>query len=168
MSASPQHCIFSAVQTSGMDMGRWTDPGPLGFFLTTWVVMLAAMMFPSVAPMVVAYARITHHRRETGLPPFGRLVRIVLRDQDLNKLHKLADELAEQLSDAIAAQGNAVRLKGPMPCAISRIAGYFRHQIVLSSPRAEALQTLLASVRGQGHLARSDRIAVDVDPVSLL
>ncbi|WP_051423110.1 DUF2182 domain-containing protein [Arthrobacter sp. MA-N2] len=58
--------IVSAVQTSGMDMGRWTDPGPLGFFLTTWVVMLAAMMFPSVAPMVVAYARITHHRRETG------------------------------------------------------------------------------------------------------
>ncbi|MGO4860054.1 DUF2182 domain-containing protein [Arthrobacter sp. 2MCAF14] len=58
--------IVSAVQTSGMDMGRWTDPGPLGFFITTWVVMLAAMMFPSVAPMVVAYARITHHRRETG------------------------------------------------------------------------------------------------------
>ncbi|MCI0143995.1 DUF2182 domain-containing protein [Arthrobacter bambusae] len=58
--------IVSAAQTSGMDMGRWTDPGPLGFFLTTWVVMLAAMMFPSVAPMVVAYARITQHRRETG------------------------------------------------------------------------------------------------------
>lgn len=58
--------IVSAVQTAGMDMGRWTDPGPLGFFLTTWVVMLAAMMFPSVAPMVVAYARITHHRRESG------------------------------------------------------------------------------------------------------
>lgn len=58
--------IVSATQTSGMDMGRWTDPGPLGFFITTWVVMLAAMMFPSVAPMVVAYARITHHRRETG------------------------------------------------------------------------------------------------------
>src|SRR5207249_660366 len=55
-----------AAQMSGMDMGRWTDPGPLGFFLTTWVVMLAAMMFPSVAPMVVAYSRITHHRRESG------------------------------------------------------------------------------------------------------
>lgn len=47
-------------------MGSWTDPGPLGFFLTTWVVMLAAMMFPSVAPMVVAYARINYHRRESG------------------------------------------------------------------------------------------------------
>lgn len=58
--------VFTSVRMSGMDMGRWTDPGPLGFFLTTWVVMLAAMMFPSVAPMVVAYDRIHHRRRELG------------------------------------------------------------------------------------------------------
>lgn len=58
--------VFTSVQMSGMDMGRWTDPGPLGFFVTTWVVMLAAMMFPSVAPMVVAYSRIQGHRRQAG------------------------------------------------------------------------------------------------------
>lgn len=55
--------VFMSAQVNGMDMGRWTDPGPLGFFLTAWVVMLAAMMFPSVAPMVIAYARIHRHRR---------------------------------------------------------------------------------------------------------
>jgi predicted metal-binding membrane protein len=60
--------FVTAPRMSGMDMGRWTEPGPLGFFLTTWVVMLAAMMFPSVAPMVVAYARIQRHRRESGRP----------------------------------------------------------------------------------------------------
>ena len=58
--------IFTSVQMSGMDMGPWTDPGPLGWFVITWVVMLAAMMFPSVAPMVVAYARIHTHRRNAG------------------------------------------------------------------------------------------------------
>ncbi len=57
---------FTATQLNGMDMGSWTDPGPLGFFTLTWVVMLAAMMFPSVAPMVVAYHRIQRHRRQTG------------------------------------------------------------------------------------------------------
>ena len=96
------------------------------------------------------------------------MVRIVLRDEDLAKLHRHADELAAQLEEAIAAQGGAVKMKGPMPCAISRIAGYFRHQIVLGAQRAEALQMLLAAVREKGHLARNDRIAVDVDPVSLL
>ena len=58
--------IFTSVQMTGMDMGPWTDPGPLGWFVITWVVMLAAMMFPSVAPMVVAYARIHTHRRNAG------------------------------------------------------------------------------------------------------
>jgi primosomal protein N' (replication factor Y) (superfamily II helicase) len=108
------------------------------------------------------------HRKETGLPPFGRMVRIVMRDQDLDKLHKYTEELALQVAEAIAMQGNHVKMKGPMPCPISRIAGYHRQQIVLNAPRADSLQRLLGAVREEGHLARSERIAVDVDPVSLL
>jgi predicted metal-binding membrane protein len=50
----------------GMDDGPGTDPGTLGFFLTAWVVMMGTMMFPSVAPMVVAYDRIRSRRRELG------------------------------------------------------------------------------------------------------
>jgi hypothetical protein len=33
----------------GMDMGPGTDLGGLGWFLSIWVVMMAAMMFPSLA-----------------------------------------------------------------------------------------------------------------------
>jgi primosomal protein N' len=55
-----------------------------------------------------------------------------------------------------------------MPCPISRIAGYFRNQIVMLSPSGQRLQKVLAAVRKEGGLAKSDRIAVDVDPVSLL
>ena len=55
-----------------------------------------------------------------------------------------------------------------MPCPIGRIAGYFRYQIVLTSVLASRLQNVLAIVREKGDLARSERIAVDVDPVSLL
>ncbi|WP_246262809.1 DUF2182 domain-containing protein [Arthrobacter mobilis] len=63
--------ISTATRMNGMDMGRWTDPGPPAFFLTTWVIMLAAMMCPSVAPMVVAYVRI-HRRRKSGrYAPYG-------------------------------------------------------------------------------------------------
>ena len=108
------------------------------------------------------------HRRETGLPPFGRMVRIVLRDQDLEKLQRRSEELASQVGAAIASQGNLVAMKGPMPAAINRIAGYFRFQILLNAARAESLQRVLAAVRAEGHLAQNDRIAVDVDPVSLL
>jgi len=57
---------------------------------------------------------------------------------------------------------------GPMPCAISRIAGYFRNQIVMLSHTAAPLQRVLTAVREKGALAKNERIAVDVDPVSLL
>ena len=51
--------IVTDARMRGMDAGPGTDPGALGFYVITWVVMMAAMMFPSIAPMVLAYARIS-------------------------------------------------------------------------------------------------------------
>jgi predicted metal-binding membrane protein len=49
-------------QMAGMDAGPGTDLGALGWFIGVWVVMMAAMMFPSVAPTVALYARMTRLR----------------------------------------------------------------------------------------------------------
>jgi predicted metal-binding membrane protein len=51
---------------AGMDAGPGTDPGELGWFVGIWVVMMAAMMFPSIAPMVLMHVRIQEGRRERG------------------------------------------------------------------------------------------------------
>src|SRR5262245_3894116 len=51
---------------AGMDAGPGTDLGGFGFWLTAWVVMMAAMMFPSIAPMVVMYARVEEGKRRKG------------------------------------------------------------------------------------------------------
>jgi predicted metal-binding membrane protein len=51
---------------SGMDAGPGTDPGTLGFFIGVWVVMMAAMMFPSIAPMVLMHVRIREGRGARG------------------------------------------------------------------------------------------------------
>jgi predicted metal-binding membrane protein len=53
---------------AGMDAGPNTDPGELGFFVTVWVVMMAAMMFPSIAPMVLMHVRMQEGKRERGQP----------------------------------------------------------------------------------------------------
>src|SRR3954453_5098997 len=92
------------------------------------------------------------HRKEIGLPPFTRMVRIILRDQEIEKLDKLCEQLAARLREAVARQAaipgtGPIAMKGPMPCAINRIAGYFRYQIVLTSPSAASLQNVLADVR---------------------
>src|SRR5436309_5534527 len=51
---------------TGMDAGPGTDLGGLGWFLGVWVVMMAAMLFPSIAPMVIMFARIQEGRRGRG------------------------------------------------------------------------------------------------------
>jgi predicted metal-binding membrane protein len=52
----------TADRMSGMDAGPGTDLGALGWFLGVWIVMMAAMMFPSVAPTVALYARMARER----------------------------------------------------------------------------------------------------------
>jgi primosomal protein N' (replication factor Y) len=107
-------------------------------------------------------------RRDVGLPPFARMARIILRDQDADAVHGHAEELAAELGAAIEKTGVEATMKGPMPCAINRIAGYWRDQIILLAPKARALQEVLALVRETGRLTQAERVAVDVDPVSLL
>jgi len=58
---------WTARQMRGMDEGPWTGLGTLGWFLGVWLVMMAAMMFPSVAPTVALYSRMT--RRRSPLSP---------------------------------------------------------------------------------------------------
>jgi predicted metal-binding membrane protein len=53
---------FTVDRMRGMDDGPGTDLGTLGWFLGVWVVMMAAMMFPSVSPTVALYARMTRSR----------------------------------------------------------------------------------------------------------
>jgi predicted metal-binding membrane protein len=53
---------WTVERMQGMDGGPWTDLGTLAWFLGVWVVMMAAMMFPSVAPTVALYSRMTRSR----------------------------------------------------------------------------------------------------------
>jgi predicted metal-binding membrane protein len=60
--------LFTAQQAASMSgMGGMAMLGA-GVFLGVWVVMMVAMMFPSVAPMVLAHARIVRSRGEGARP----------------------------------------------------------------------------------------------------
>ncbi|HEX2076043.1 MAG TPA: DUF2182 domain-containing protein [Geodermatophilus sp.] len=62
---------WAAERMWGMDDGPWTGLGTLGWFLGVWVVMLAAMMFPSVAPTVALYSCMTRRRSPLSPPLFA-------------------------------------------------------------------------------------------------
>lgn len=65
---------WTAAEMRGMDRGPWTALGAFGWFLGVWVVMMAAMMFPSVSPTVALYARMSRSRVRPVVFTTGYLV----------------------------------------------------------------------------------------------
>src|SRR6478609_2110761 len=53
---------FTVDRMRGMDNGPGTELGTFGWFLGVWLVMMAAMMFPSVSPTVALYSQMTKKR----------------------------------------------------------------------------------------------------------
>ena len=58
--------IVTVQRMRGMNAGPGTDLGGLGWYLGIWVTMMAAMMLPSVAPMVLLHARISREKERRG------------------------------------------------------------------------------------------------------
>lgn len=55
--------VGSVARMRGMDAGPGTDLGALISFLSIWVMMMAAMMLPAIAPVVELFVRIHRNAR---------------------------------------------------------------------------------------------------------
>jgi primosomal protein N' (replication factor Y) len=109
-------------------------------------------------------------RTRFGLPPFRRMIRIVVRDPGESAALSHAEELRRRLETIGVPEG--IELRGPMPCAIARIAGRYRMQLeILADTPGHASRFLAAARTGgafSGALALGESVAVDVDPTSLM
>lgn len=66
------------------------------------------------------------------------------------------------------AREGVLRVRGPIACPISRVAGFYRFAVELLAPTAAEIQRALAALRSEGLVKSDAHTAVDVDPVALL
>ncbi|MBI3770916.1 MAG: primosomal protein N' [Deltaproteobacteria bacterium] len=125
------------------------------------LVAAAAHDYASFAPDELA------HRREVAYPPFARL--IVLR------LEGVGADATEHAATTLAAAGRGldprVTLRGPAPAPLERLRNRYRWQILLASTSVRALHRVvrhLLTFWRATRTARTVRLIVDVDPVSML
>ena len=57
--------IITVERMRGMDAGPGTDLGGIGWYVGIWATMMAAMMLPSTAPMVLMFAKVAQSKRAT-------------------------------------------------------------------------------------------------------
>jgi primosomal protein N' (replication factor Y) len=107
-------------------------------------------------------------RKRAGLPPFTRMARIVSRDERERVAQERGRVAAEAVRAGAAARGVTVRVRGPVPCAIARIADRYRYGVEVVATSLADLHAALDHAWNAGALTNDEAMAIDVDPLSLV
>ena len=102
-------------------------------------------------------------RRAQGLPPFGRLVALVISGRDEAQVIEVARDLGHA-----APREKHVETLGPAPAPLSLLRGRFRHRLLLKCPRTTNASALARAWVDQVEVPSQVRVAIDVDPYSFL
>jgi primosomal protein N' (replication factor Y) len=104
-------------------------------------------------------------RERYGLPPFGRIVRVIARGPTEATVQAYMDELGTAFR---AAADSSVRVLGPAPAPVVKIRNLYRFHLQLRCPKSKPLQVLTATVPVRHPPPVHVEVAIDVDPSSML
>jgi primosomal protein N' (replication factor Y) len=104
-------------------------------------------------------------RERYGVPPYGRVVRLIARAAREAAVSAYLAELAAAIR---GAADPAIRILGPAPAPIQKIRNLYRFHLQLRCANARPLQMLLATVPGRHPAPVGVDLAIDVDPISML
>ena len=109
----------------------------------------------------IGFAREELPEREAyGVPPFGKVIRLVARGQAADAVRRYLDDLAVALRSA-APQG--VRLLGPAPAPVERIEDHYRFHLQLRAATPKPINELLKTVLAKFPPSAGVELAIDVD-----
>ena len=111
------------------------------------------------------YEREIEARRASALPPFGRLISIIVSATD----RKMAEDHAKALRKSAPAHQPGISILGPAEAPLSLIRGRYRFRLLVHGPRRAEMQDWIREMLASGPKERgSIKVQVDVDPQSFL
>ena len=102
-------------------------------------------------------------RRRAGMPPYGRLVGVIVTGVDEARTWEVARVLAR---DAAPLRALGADVWGPAPAPIARVRGRHRVRLLVRAPKGVTLQPALRAWIAAVPIPGSVRVTVDVDPQS--
>ncbi|HWL94383.1 MAG TPA: primosomal protein N' [Phycisphaerae bacterium] len=107
-------------------------------------------------------------RRELNLPPFTRMMRVILADGHISRVKAAAKKMAEDVAYLLGRHKIAATVFDPHPSPIERIRDQYRYDVLLNFPTAAGLVSAVAVLKDEGVFrAKVKNVTIDVDPVSL-
>src|SRR5690606_34397261 len=102
-------------------------------------------------------------RRDSGMPPFGRLAAVILSGAEERAVATAAQALARS-----APHAADVRVLGPAPAPLSLLRGQYRYRLLLKAARSVKVQTVLRDWLSSAQPMKGVRLQIDVDPYNFL
>jgi primosomal protein N' (replication factor Y) len=111
------------------------------------------------------FAEELRYREAMRYPPLNALVNVVVRATDARSALSDANTLAQHLRSRAGA--GRFRVLGPAPAPVAKLRGEYRAQLFLKgSHRGAMREAVQAAVAAEADMRR--RVAIDIDPVSIL
>ncbi|NQY81666.1 MAG: primosomal protein N', partial [Alphaproteobacteria bacterium] len=101
-------------------------------------------------------------RKAASMPPFGRLLALIIQSRNARLAETTAHTLAKHSPSGMH------RLLGPLPAPISRLRGWYRQRLLLLAPRQIALQPIAQTMITRTKIPANVRLKVDVDPYNFV
>jgi primosomal protein N' (replication factor Y) len=105
------------------------------------------------------------YRAMFGVPPYGRLVRVIARGPHEAIVQAYMNVLGAAFREAADP---SVRILGPAAAPIVKIRNLYRFHLQLRCPKSKPLQVLTAKVPAEHPAPAHVEVAIDVDAISML
>jgi len=102
-------------------------------------------------------------RRSRGLPPYGKLVALIVSGPDRGAVDRVSQELGRA-----APQGDGLMVLGPADAPLAMLRGRHRRRLLLKADRRIGVQPLVADWVSRVQVPGTVRVQVDIDPYSFL
>ena len=100
-------------------------------------------------------------------PPFGSVVRLVVRSLQDQAAKDWADHIVNRLRQVVG-DDPAIRILGPAPAPITRIRDRYRWHLQVHGPSGELLRSLVCQATAGLKTPHEVAWIIDVDPVEML
>jgi len=141
--------------------GRADRPGRV--LLQTFMPQHPVMAALTVGDRARFLAAEKEARRHASMPPFGRLVALIVSGEDEAAVERITRSLARA-----APQAPDVTVLGPAPAPFALLRGRHRRRFLLKAPRDVTVQPIVREWLRQSPAMGRIRIQVDIDPYSFL
>lgn len=106
-------------------------------------------------------------RRETGFPPYSRLVNLTLRSRSEEKAKDSAEAL-EKKAISLSAGFEDIEIFSASPCLIEKQAQQWRYHVLLRCTKIGELLAFTKKLTSEYKVPSSVHLEIDVDPQSVL